>query len=202
MDFIIVISGYLSIFLSGMINLSVFRTLRILRPLRTVSTFQGLKLLMNSLVASFSLLKDALIILLAFIFVMGIAGLQLFIGVARNMCVDVKTGLFYDTFTVCGSVACPTGYSCAEYLFGGLYGTNGFDNIFQSMIMVYTSITMENWSNRMMDMMRGLYFLAFLYWIPIIFFGSFFLINLTLAVIKSKVTEVYAEMKEEIKKKY
>ncbi len=80
LDFIIVSTGYLSIFLNGMVNLSMLRTLRILRPLRSISFIKGLKLLMTSLISSFAQLRDTLIILIFFILIMAIAGLQLFMG--------------------------------------------------------------------------------------------------------------------------
>ena len=46
LDFIIVVSGYISLILSGGgVNLSVLRSFRVIRPLRTISSIEGLRVI-------------------------------------------------------------------------------------------------------------------------------------------------------------
>jgi len=80
LDFIIIVTGYLSMFLNNLINLSFLRSMRVLRPLRTIGFIKGLRLLMASLISSIPLLRDTIIILIFFMLLMAIAGLQLFMG--------------------------------------------------------------------------------------------------------------------------
>merc|ERR1711871_251075 len=68
----------------------------------------------------------------------------------------------------------------------GEYGTGSFDNIGTAMISIFTSITLEGWvdiSYRLLDAF-GLPVLTCVYFILMILLGSFFLLNLALAVIE------------------
>jgi len=61
-----------------------------------------------------------------------------------------------------------------------------FDNIYFAFLCVYTSVTMEGWSTIMSYTQMAFNDFSFLYFLPLIFVGGFFLMNLTLAVIKAK----------------
>jgi hypothetical protein len=74
LDFIIVMSAYLAI-ASGGINLSSLRSFRVLRPLRTISGIEGLRVLVSALISAMPLLRDTLLILMFFFLIFGIAGL-------------------------------------------------------------------------------------------------------------------------------
>jgi hypothetical protein len=74
MDFMIIISGYFSIFASSSINISSLRVFRVLRPLRTITKIEGLRLLVNALIAALPLLRDTIIVLIFFFMVFAIAG--------------------------------------------------------------------------------------------------------------------------------
>jgi hypothetical protein len=64
------------------------------------------------------------------------------------------------------------------------YGIHNFDNFASSMQVVFQLVTTENWSNYMYNLMDvdSALFAAF-YSITIVVIGSFFLMNLVLAVI-------------------
>ena len=53
----------------------------------------------------------------------------------------------------------------------------------------------------MVLLQKSMTFLAFLFFVPIIFIGSFFLLNLTLAVIKSQFSAEHKNKKGTVKKK-
>lgn len=76
LDFVIVLSGYVELFVtSTSLNLGVLWSFWVLRPLRTISGIEGLWVLVSALLQSIPLLRDTLMILLFFFFIMGIAGL-------------------------------------------------------------------------------------------------------------------------------
>ena len=82
LDFIIVSTGYLPLVLknSSHINLTALRSLRILRPLRTISSIKNLKFLIKTLFEAFPMLIESVFLLLFFILIFSIAGIQIFSG--------------------------------------------------------------------------------------------------------------------------
>lgn len=75
LDFIIIISGYLGYILEGGgANLSVLRSFRVIRPLRTISSVEGLRIIVSSLVNALPLLRDTIMVLIFFFLIFAIAG--------------------------------------------------------------------------------------------------------------------------------
>jgi hypothetical protein len=74
-----------------------------------------------------------------------------------------------------------------------------FDNIMYAFLMIFQCVTMEGWSEIMISLIKAFNFLSIVYFVLLVFIGSFFLLNLTLAVIKAKFTESLGK-KEEVKK--
>lgn len=83
LDFIIVISAYLQLMISSGANLSVLRSFRVLRPLRTISGIEGLRIIVTVIMKCISLLVDIIIILTFFFIIFAIAGLNLWMGVLK-----------------------------------------------------------------------------------------------------------------------
>lgn len=98
LDFVIVISGYLGYIMEGGgANLSVLRSFRVIRPLRTISSIEGLRIIVSALVSSLPLLRDTILVLLFFFVIFAIAGVQLFSGILKNRCFNIETGdRFYE----------------------------------------------------------------------------------------------------------
>jgi Ion transport protein len=69
------------------------------------------------------------------------------------------------------------------------YNQLSFDTIFYSFISIFTSVTLEGWTAVMASTQLTLSPWTFAFFIPLVFIGAFFLLNLTLAVIKSKFSE-------------
>ena len=85
MDFIIVffcIIGWLfDAFLDSNLNfVKGLRSLRALRPLRVISSNEGMKIVVNALFESIPVLFNVLLIVILFVFIFGILGLQLLVG--------------------------------------------------------------------------------------------------------------------------
>ena len=199
LDFIIVMSAYLQLMISSGANLSVLRSFRVLRPLRTISGIEGLKVIVTALLKAVSLFLDTAIILLFFFIIFAIAGLQLFGGVLRQKCVSIDTGQVLQSIDVCGTVGCPAGYNWAKTLTNPNYGVSNFDNIFYSLLMAYQSVTLEGWTYNMIFVEKALGWMTYLYFLPLVCIGAFFLINLTLVVIASKFSEEHEANKQKKK---
>jgi hypothetical protein len=191
LDFVIVTTGYISFFGDGSLNLNVLRSFRVLRPLRTISNVEGLKMLMSALFGSLPLLGNTLIILLFFFLIFAIGGLQLWMGILWYRCVRIQDGYVEldksGEEELCGSRQCPEGFNCVLYINNPNYGVTNFDDILSSLLVIFQCVTLEGWSNVMIMVQKAFNQLSFLFFVPLVFIGAFFLLNLTLAVIKSKV---------------
>jgi Ion transport protein len=73
------------------------------------------------------------------------------------------------------------------------FGATNFDNIFYSILMVFVCVTLEGWSDIQRMIQQGMTNVMFLYFVPLVFIGAFFLLNLTMAVINSKFTEAHKD---------
>ena len=77
------------------------------------------------------------------------------------------------------------------------FGTTNFDNVCYAILMVFQCVTMEGWSDIQQMLEMSFSKLIPIYFLPLVFIGAFFLLNLTLAVINSKFTEAHNEMAAE-----
>jgi hypothetical protein len=198
LDFVIVMSAYVSLLQSGGgANLSVLRSFRVLRPLRTISSVEGLKLLVTALLSALPLLRDAIIIVLFFFFIFAIAGLQLISGYLKRRCVNTETGIINEEQLLCGgSGECPAGDFCGKRNENPNYGATNFDTVFYSLLAVFQSVTLEGWSLIMVDVQLVLSPWMVFFFLPLVFIGAFFLLNLTLAVINAKFNEAHQKHKQ------
>lgn len=93
---------------------------------------------------------------------------------------------------------CPDGYTCSkvEHL---VANAAGFDNIFVSMLTVFQCITVAGWSYVMYRSMDGTNQAAVVYYLLVVMFGAFFMMNLFLAVIKLKFAR--AQLEQELRER-
>lgn len=183
-----------------------------LRPLRSITAIRGLKILVQSLLSALPLLKDTIIVLIFFLLIMAIAGMQLMTGSLKNRCVHLETGKMLvdtnyrisDSGVICGALKCPEEYFCGKMNANPDNGVTNFDNIFYAFLGVFQNITLEGWSDtqKYYEMSSGIF--AIVFFIPSVFIGAFFLLNLTLAVINSSFSrthEFYQKQFQEEKEK-
>ena len=90
-----------------------------------------------------------------------------------------------------GESSCPSGYVCSKTDENPNYGVTNFDNLTYSMLAIFQCITLEGWSDIQRDIQTAFHQVMYLFFIPMVVFGAFFLLNLTLAVINSKFTEAH-----------
>jgi len=135
-----------------------FRVARALRPLRLASRHPGLRLVIDSIFASFGRLKDIGAVLLAVMFVFGVFGMQSFRG-SLLVCNDPSVtmvadcvGTFMVTDTACAmmpndaaEVACrssPSGAPMPRLLSSQ---QPSYDSIGDAMLATFSLVTGENW---------------------------------------------------------
>ena len=193
LDFVIVVTSYIPIFFSTQsrsFNLSSIRTLRVLRPLRTITSIKSLRVLMATLFSSVPLLLDTITVLLLFFNIFSTAGLQMFSGSLKNRCFDKETGLQLEADLLCGYEPCTNeGEICGKIIENPRWGVVNFDNIFYAFLMVFQCINLQGWSYILLCLIKTYSIYVAIYFIILIFIGAFFLLNLTLAVIKAKFTD-------------
>lgn len=138
-------------------------------------------------------LMDTFTVMILTFFVFAIAGLQLFQGLLTQRCFDQSTGIISPSGNICGNRGCAVNEICGKMMDNPNLGNSNFDNIMYSLIQVFVVTTMEGWTEIMEFVREAFSDIVSIYFILIVFVGSFFVMNMMLAVIKSKFTEVHEE---------
>ncbi|XP_078006052.1 LOW QUALITY PROTEIN: voltage-dependent N-type calcium channel subunit alpha-1B [Phascolarctos cinereus] len=193
MDFVVVLTGILAT-AGTEFDLRTLRAVRVLRPLKLVSGIPSLQVVLKSIMkAMVPLLQIGLLLFFAIV-MFAIIGLEFYMGKFHKACfpnstVDPHTDPVGDF--PCGTDAsarqCENGYVCREYWRGPNFGITNFDNILFAILTVFQCITMEGWT----DILYNTNDAAgntwnWLYFIPLIIIGSFFMLNLVLGVLSGE----------------
>uniref|UniRef100_A0A3B3RLK8 Voltage-dependent P/Q-type calcium channel subunit alpha-1A n=1 Tax=Paramormyrops kingsleyae TaxID=1676925 RepID=A0A3B3RLK8_9TELE len=189
MDFVVVLTGILSTVGSDF-DLRTLRAVRVLRPLKLVSGIPSLQVVLKSIMkAMIPLLQIGLLLFFA-ILMFAIIGLEFYMGKFHTTCFDLITREIREEFP-CGkeppSRLCPNGTECRGYWLGPNYGITQFDNILFAVLTVFQCITMEGWTDLLYysnDASGSAY--NWMYFIPLIIIGSFFMLNLVLGVLSGE----------------
>ncbi|OXB80679.1 UNVERIFIED_CONTAM: hypothetical protein H355_005608, partial [Colinus virginianus] len=142
-------------------DLRTLRAVRVLRPLKLVSGIPSLQVVLKSIMkAMVPLLQIGLLLFFAIV-MFAIIGLEFYMGKFHKTCFSNETG--------------PN------------YGITNFDNILFAVLTVFQCITMEGWT----DILYNTNDAAgntwnWLYFIPLIIIGSFFMLNLVLGVLSGE----------------
>lgn len=205
MDFFVVLTGFLTMFPQDLVavDLRTLRAIRVLRPLKLVSGIPSLQVVLKSIIKAMApLLQIGLLVLFAIV-IFAIIGLEFYSGALHRTCYSlydideiVKEGDFpspcnTDNETQAemqGSNWCRDGNStCLERWQGPNNGITSFDNIGFAMLTVFQCITMEGWTAILywMNDAVGSYF-NWMYFVPLIVLGSFFMLNLVLGVLSGE----------------
>ena len=100
MDFLVVVLSWLA--QTGLGNYSAIRTVRVLRPLRTITGVEGMRLIVETLLSALPMLFDVLCLCCFMLFIFGIVGVQVFSGVMRNRCgVPFICNEYYNDSDIC-----------------------------------------------------------------------------------------------------
>uniref|UniRef100_A0A8C2EU37 Voltage-dependent calcium channel type A subunit alpha-1 n=1 Tax=Cyprinus carpio TaxID=7962 RepID=A0A8C2EU37_CYPCA len=183
MDFIVVLSGGLLICI-GSLYLRTLRAVRVLRPLKLVSGIPSLQIVLKSIMkAMVPLLQIGLLLFFA-ILMFAIIGLEFYSGRLHKRCVRADSS---EIDFPCGAKNCPENYNCTGPFPGPNDGITQFDNILFSILTVFQCITMEGWTAVLYNTNDALGSTwNWLYFIPLIIIGSFFVLNLVLGVLSGE----------------
>ncbi|CAH2234224.1 jg16673 [Pararge aegeria aegeria] len=209
LDFVVITSGYATI---GMEvgNLAGLRTFRVLRALKTVSIMPGLKTIINALLHSFKQLAEVMTLTIFCLMVFALFALQVYMGELRNKCVQDLIVPAGENFTeemwsswisdpthwmvdleevpiICGNLTgarhCPPQFTCLCVGPNPNHGYTNFDNFLWSMLTTFQLITLDYWENVYNMVLSSCGPMSVSFFTVVVFFGSFYLINLMLAVV-------------------
>ncbi|XP_051278200.1 calcium channel, voltage-dependent, N type, alpha 1B subunit, a isoform X1 [Dicentrarchus labrax] len=200
MDFVVVLTGILAT-VGADFDLRTLRAVRVLRPLKLVSGIPSLQVVLKSIMkAMVPLLQIGLLLFFA-ILMFAIIGLDFYMGKFHRTCFRIDTGEQAADFP-CGLEApartCSNGTACKEYWIGPSFGITNFDNILFAILTVFQCITMEGWVDILYnanDASGNTW--NWLYFIPLIIIGSFFMLNLVLGVLSGE----FAKERERVEKR-
>ncbi|XP_067216065.1 voltage-dependent calcium channel type A subunit alpha-1 isoform X5 [Linepithema humile] len=208
MDFFVVVTGIITAFSSGMqsegkeMDLRTLRAIRVLRPLKLVSGIPSLQVVLKSIIKAMApLLQIGLLVLFAIV-IFAIIGLEFYSGTLHKTCysimdinIIIKEGeqpspcnTDIESEAPLGAHVCDQNVStCMDHWEGPNSGITSFDNIGFAMLTVFQCITMEGWTAILYwtnDALGSTY--NWIYFIPLIVLGSFFMLNLVLGVLSGE----------------
>ncbi|XP_037647118.1 sodium channel protein type 4 subunit alpha B [Sebastes umbrosus] len=253
LDFMVISMAYLTEFVD-LGNVSVLRTFRVLRALKTITVIPGLKTIVGALIQSVKKLADVMILTVFCLSVFALIGLQLFMGNLRQKCVlipplllgngtsDIDAGYYgndthgnstgnstgngtFDYYEyinnpenyyyqsgqpdalLCGNSSdagvCPEGYMCLKAGRNPNYGYTSYDSFGWAFLSLFRLMTQDFWENLFQLTLRAAGKTYMIFFVVVIFLGSFYLINLILAVVamayaeQNEATQAEAKQKEE-----
>ncbi|XP_062315764.1 calcium channel, voltage-dependent, L type, alpha 1F subunit [Osmerus eperlanus] len=213
LDFVIVIVGLFSVVLETMthkphgeaasthhvpgkpggLDVKALRAFRVLRPLRLVSGVPSLQIVLNSIMKAMVPLLHIALLVLFVIIIYAIIGLELFIGRMHKTCYYFGTENYVEddpvpcAFVGHGRQCAVNGTECKGRWAGPNGGITNFDNFFFAMLTVFQCITMEGWTDVLYWMNDAIGFeLPWVYFVSLVIFGSFFVLNLVLGVLSGE----------------
>ncbi|XP_063791946.1 voltage-dependent N-type calcium channel subunit alpha-1B isoform X6 [Pseudophryne corroboree] len=189
MDFVVVLTGILATAGTDF-DLRTLRAVRVLRPLKLVSGIPSLQVVLKSIMkAMVPLLQIGLLLFFAIV-MFAIIGLEFYMGKFHKTCFSNETGEPIADYP-CGELPARTcdneTSTCRLYWKGPNFGITNFDNILFAVLTVFQCITMEGWTDILYntnDAVGAMW--NWLYFIPLIIVGSFFMLNLVLGVLSGE----------------
>ncbi|MEJ1278199.1 hypothetical protein NN561_009118 [Cricetulus griseus] len=209
-------------------NVSALRTFRVLRALKTISVIPGLKTIVGALIQSVKKLSDVMILTVFCLSVFALIGLQLFMGNLKHKCFrkelednetlesimntveseeELKMLLSYMMNVFCPVISfficsqCPEGYECVKAGRNPDYGYTSFDTFSWAFLALFRLMTQDYWENLYQQTLRAAGKTYMIFFVVVIFLGSFYLINLILAVVAMAYEEQNQANIEEAKQK-
>uniref|UniRef100_A0A4W5N892 Sodium channel protein n=1 Tax=Hucho hucho TaxID=62062 RepID=A0A4W5N892_9TELE len=198
LDFMVISMAYVTEFVN-LGNVSALRTFRVLRALKTISVIPGLKTIVGALIQSVKKLSDVMILTVFCLSVFALIGLQLFMGNLRQKCIR---NLVNDTTPddrnyyylpnrrdalLCGNGSgaglCPEGFTCIKAGRNPDYDYTSFDSFGWAFLSLFRLMTQDFWENLYQQTLRAAGKPYMIFFVLVIFLGSFYLVNLILAVV-------------------
>ncbi|XP_061173526.1 sodium channel protein type 4 subunit alpha B-like [Saccostrea echinata] len=212
LDLVILICAYLSLWFQ-LGSISAMRTFRVLRILKAFVYIQALRTVAGALLDAIRRLRDVIVLAVLMISIFAIVGTQLYMGTLRHKCITIEnfnvsfnhselenkwfqhvqnTDNWYHTKSgqplMCGNGtgagSCPSSFFCIK-------DTNSnpnsnfthFDNFGGALLSSFRLIAQDFWENLYNLTIRANGTPHFFFFFFIIILGSFFLINLIIAIV-------------------
>ncbi|OWK49445.1 Voltage-dependent L-type calcium channel subunit alpha-1F, partial [Lonchura striata] len=177
----------------GGFDVKALRAFRVLRPLRLVSGVPSLHIVLNSIMKAMVPLLHIALLVLFVIIIYAIIGLELFIGRMHKTCFFIGSDLESEddpspcAFSGHGRACLQNNTECRGRWEGPNGGITNFDNFFFAMLTVFQCITMEGWTDVLYWMQDAMgHELPWIYFVSLVIFGSFFVLNLVLGVLSGE----------------
>ncbi|XP_065427316.1 voltage-dependent L-type calcium channel subunit alpha-1F [Chrysemys picta bellii] len=177
----------------GGFDVKALRAFRVLRPLRLVSGVPSLHIVLNSIMKAMVPLLHIALLVLFVIIIYAIIGLELFIGRMHKTCFILGSDLEAEedpspcAFSGHGRECPLNNTECRGRWEGPNGGITNFDNFFFAMLTVFQCITMEGWTDVLYWMQDAMgHELPWVYFVSLVIFGSFFVLNLVLGVLSGE----------------
>ncbi|XP_046749979.1 sodium channel protein para isoform X10 [Diprion similis] len=225
LDFVVIALAYVTMGID-LGNLAALRTFRVLRALKTVAIVPGLKTIVGAVIESVKNLRDVIILTMFSLSVFALMGLQIYMGVLTQKCirnfpedgswgnltdenwerfVSNETNWYVDeggNMPLCGNSSgagmCDPGYTCLQgYGSNPNYGYTSFDTFGWALLSAFRLMTQDYWENLYQLVLRSAGPWHMLFFIVIIFLGSFYLVNLILAIVAMSYDELQKKAEEE-----
>ncbi|GIY82803.1 hypothetical protein CDAR_608842 [Caerostris darwini] len=226
LDFVVISLAYITMGVD-LGNLSALRTFRVFRALKTVAIIPGLKTIVGAVIESVKNLKDVIILTCFSLSIFALLGLQIYMGVLTHKCIFIPpwtedeidlvkntpefkahannaTNHFYKDGKpepkLCRPNAglCPPNYTCLQG-FGKNpnYGYTNFDSFGSALLSSFRLMTQDFWEDLYQCILicAGPWHMCF--FVVIIFLGSFYLVNLILAIVAMSYDELQKKAFEE-----
>ncbi|XP_051890436.1 sodium channel protein para-like [Pristis pectinata] len=203
LDFFLVVIGWLSMLgssIQAFKSLRSLRTLRALRPLRAISRWEGMRLVVNALVASIPSISNVMFVCLIFWLIFGIVGVQIF-GGTFFQCVDENNERL-PISVVNNRSECEANQDI------GYQWVNpkiNFDNVLAAYMALLQVATFEGWleimanaaDTRGIDLQpeMGANPYSLFYFVAFIVIGTFFTLNLFIGIIIDNFNTMHKRVK-------
>ncbi|XP_042876667.1 sodium channel protein para-like isoform X16 [Penaeus japonicus] len=224
LDFIVIALAYVTMGID-LGNLAALRTFRVLRALKTVAIVPGLKTIVGAVIESVKNLRDVIILTVFSLSVFALLGLQIYMGVLTQKCVrkfnfskehwthedwfnfnSNETNWYVDEDLgekpLCGNSSgagkCPKDYICLQG-FGPNpnYGYTSFDTFGWAFLSAFRLMTQDFWESLYQLVLRAAGPWHILFFVLIIFMGSYYLVNLILAIVAMSYDQLQKKAEEE-----
>ena len=165
-------------------NLLIFRFVRIL----IIIPFKHLTVLFSGMFACILELTTIYLFFLIFCCIFSFIGMILFSQNLQYFCLDYVSGLV--STNSCGEfLGCSEGSICVRTQTNPENNVTHFNDFLHAFLQVIRVMTFDNWSS-LFKLVRASWNIgAYLYFLPLTIFGNFLVINMFLAVLKSKFDE-------------
>ncbi|XP_074158315.1 sodium channel protein type 9 subunit alpha-like [Sminthopsis crassicaudata] len=197
--------AYLRIFvnLESIPALGIFSLLRILKA---ISLTTGTRIIIGTLTRSAKMFCHTVILTMFCLSVFAVMGMQLFMGSLKHKCLPwpqeegnmteiMLDNERFDSFLLergmnaflCGNSTfagqCPEGYLCVKTGINPDYGYTNFDNFGWAFLSLFRLMTLDFWESLYQQTLRAVGKTYIIFFVIVIFFCSFYLVTLKLAVV-------------------